>query len=299
MRTSPGGFTLFMFSPVKKVAQTLAKRRKDIKLAYGEVGKLGDDDVENLAKNGYHLPISDSEARDMLKTGIWFLEELTHRFGIASEGYRAGLRLMNGHRGRFREASEKDPTFPAKFLAYLDTLFQHFCKEFKNYSHRSSPIYRAKKKLRGFMKSEVKDTFKRFTIYGIVPQLNHPILEDEEVEDDDDKKPSPKAGKDLDLEPSPDWHTKNPKPKPEWATPSGKKHGDFFNTLAQRGKENVSRLPRCLHHKTGRMQTLCAKYQAMGKCQASCRQSHIRVADMDKELESKANEAFSKAYKSS
>ena len=290
----PGGFTLFVFSPFKKVTQNLSQRKKDMKLAYGEVGKLSDEDVENLAKNGYHLhlPTSDSQARDMLKVGIWFLEELTCRKGIASEGHRAGLKLMDDHRSRFREASEKDSGFPAKFLCYLDTLFQHFCKEFKDLAQRSNPIRQAKRKLRYLMVDEVKETFRGFSIYGIVPQLNHPVLDDDEC---NDRKPAARGDRDSSLEPPPEWFSKNPKPKPEWATPLGKKHGDFFYTSTQHGKENVSRLPHCRHHRTGRLQTMCAKHQATGKCLANCRQSHIRISDMDAELESKADDAFRKA----
>lgn len=291
----PGGFTLFMFSPFKKVSRGLAQRKKDIKIAYGEVGKLSEDDIDNLAKNGYHLPSSMSEAKDMLKVGIWFLEELTHYKGIASEGYRAGLKLIEDHGDKFREAAEKDTGFPAKFLAYLDTLFQYFCRELKSLSHRSNPIRHARRKLRYLMIDEVKATFRSFRLYGIVPQLNHPVLEDEDNENAGDKKEE----EDPPADPSPEWFSKNPRPKPAWKTPDGKKHGDFFNTSFKEGKENVARLPKCRHHRTGKMQTMCAKYQALGRCFANCRQSHIRVNDMGGDLEKRADEAFEKAYKPS
>ena len=289
----PGGFTLFMFSPFRKLSRRLSQRKKDIKLAYGEIGKLSEEDVEELAKNGYHLPTSMSEAKDMLKVGVWFLEELTCSRGIASEGYREGLRLVQDYGDRFREATEKDPGFPAKFLGYLDALFQHFCQELKDFAHRSSPIRRARKSLRGFMVQEVKDTFKNFKIYGIVPQLNHPVLDDE-----DEKPKQPQGDKGAaGTEPAPEWHSKNPSPEAAWSTPSGKKHGDFFNTSSQLGKDNVARLPRCRHHRTGKMQTICAKYQASGKCIAGCRQSHVKVADMSDELKQNTHDAFAKAYK--
>lgn len=290
----PGGFTLFMFSPFRKISRRLNQRKKDIKLAYGEVGKLSEEDVDSLAKNGYYLPVSMSEAKDMLQVGVWFLEKLTVRKGIASEGYREGLKLVKDYGDRLREAAERDSGFPAKFLGYLDTLFQHFCRELKDFSNRSSPLYRAKRHLRGFMANEVKDTFKNLKIYGIVPQLNHPVIDDEGNGQD----PSSEDRKIPSGDKPPEWYTKNPAPEPAWKTPDGKRHGDFFNTSSQTGKENVARLPQCKHHRTGRMQTVCAKYQAAGKCIASCRQSHIRASDMDDELKKQLDEAFSQAYKS-
>lgn len=294
----PGGFTLFMFSPFKKTARRMAQRRKDIKLAYGEVGKLSEDDIDSLAKNGYHLPSSMSEAKDMLKVGVWFLDELTSHRGIASEGYREGLDLVRDYGDRFREATERDPGFPAKFLGYLDSLFQHFCTELKNLSHRSSPIYQAKRRLKGMMIGDVRATFRSFKVHGIAPTLNHPVLEDDDEKSTDDP-PDDGGGKKQGKEPPPEWHTTNPDPKKQWATPSGKQHGEFFNSGSEAGKANVLRLPRCKHHRTGRRQTICAKYQAIGKCAPSCRQSHIRPADMSEELFRKTNEAFEQAYKDS
>lgn len=294
----PGGFTLFMFSPFKKLTHRLSQRKKDIKLAYGEIGKLSEDDIDGLAKNGYHLPTSMSDAKDMLKVGVWFLEELTYPGGIASEGYREGLRLIENYGDRFREAAEKDSGFPAKFLGYLDSLFQHFCSELKDLAHRSSPIYQARKRLRGFMIDEVNDTFKKFKIYGIVPQLNHPLLDDYD-EEETKTVPEDKDKTRTKTDQAPEWHSKNPTPEKAWSTPTGKQHNDFFNSSSQLGKDNVARLPSCKHHRTGKTQTICAKYQASGMCCAGCGQSHIRPADMSSELKQKTGEAFAKAYKKS
>jgi len=92
------------------------------------------------------------------------------------------------------------------------------------------------------------------------------------------------------------WWEENPSVPDQYCLPTGKDFGDLWSSKTDAGKANTLRLPKVLHHKSGKLRPLCAKYTIQGKCKASCGFSHQPPGDMNPALRRQTDEAVSAAY---
>jgi hypothetical protein len=302
-RTLPGGFTVFMFSPLKHRKPVDKKDRvRNIKGTFGKEGSLDDDAIDFYATLDYFVPTSLSDAETQLEMAVHLLEALTHRQGIAIDGYLRGLDIIAKHRLQMYEELAKDGMFMARFLHFLDLVFNNFCDDLAEYHTRRVPIESARRQLRGRMKDDI-DRVMRDIHHGITPNLPLPsILRGDGDEDTEPKgtsttkvKQSPSDGEDKK---PPAWWIKNPEIVSTWAIPDDKSMKDLFTSFTPQGKENIKLFPIVAHHNptiTGK-KPLCIKYQCRGKCRAGCPQAHVKPAAMTADTKAKVAEAFRKAY---
>ena len=101
---------------------------------------------------------------------ILMLEKMTTKRGIATEGYRTGLSLLKENCQEFFSLIQADPHLMAKFVFYLDVIFQRFCRALEHFYLETSPIQTAKRSLKGKMKKKIMRTFEDLE-NRIVPAL--------------------------------------------------------------------------------------------------------------------------------
>ena len=160
-RTLPGGFTVFMFSPLRVQKPTDKKDRiRNIKGTFGKEGSLDDEAIDFYATLDYFVPISLSDAETQLKLAVLLLEKLTHKKGIAIDGYLSGLDIIAKHRLQMLKEQNKDNMFFARFLHFLDMVFNTFCDDLAGYHTRSVPIESAKRHLEGRMTNDINEGYK-------------------------------------------------------------------------------------------------------------------------------------------
>jgi hypothetical protein len=299
----PGGFTVFMFAPLKHRKPTDKKDRvRNIKGTFGKEGSLDDEAVDFYATLDYFVPTSLSDAETQLEMAVHLLEALTHRQGIAIDGYLRGLDIIAKHRLQMYEELAKDKMFMARFLHFLDVVFNNFCNDLAEYHTRSSPIESARRRLRGRMKDDI-DRVMRDIHHGITPNLPLPSILEGKTESppaaEEATTPSKRRpqGEDEDKKP-PAWWSKNPEMVEAWIIPDNKDMKDLFTSFSPQGKENIKRFPHVRHHNpaiSGK-KPLCIKYQCKGKCRVGCPQAHVKPTSMTEEVRTKVTEVFRKAY---
>jgi hypothetical protein len=144
----PGGFTVFMFSPLKHRRPTDKKDRvRNIKGTFRKEGSLDEEAIEFYAALDYFVPTSLSDAETQLEMAVHLLEVLTHRQGIAIDGYLRGLDIIAKHRLQMYEELAKDNMFMARFLHFLDMVSNNFCDDLAEHHTRRSPIESARRSL--------------------------------------------------------------------------------------------------------------------------------------------------------
>lgn len=301
-KSLPGGFTVFMFAPLKHHKPLDKKDRvRNIKGTFGKEGSLDDEAVDFYATLDYFVPTSLNDAETQLEMAIHLLEALTHRQGIAIDGYLRGLDIIAKHRLQMYEELAKDNMFMARFLHFLDVVFNNFCNDLAEYHTRSRPIESARRRLRGRMKDDI-DRVMRDIHHGITPNLPLPNILEKEGKADPKEEETPTSGKRKPKEDeekkSPAWWSKNPEVVQAWTIPEGKDMKDLFTSFSPEGKENIKRFPHVRHHNPtipGK-KTMCIKYQCRGKCRAGCPQAHVKPTSMTADERAKVAEGFRKSY---
>jgi hypothetical protein len=244
--------------------------------------------VRFFAEDDFFLPSDLYELKDMLHTCIDGLELLTSRRGIASEGCRCGLSLLEGNNRRFLTWLGQDKLLPVKFAYLLDKAFQNFVGDFSKYCNRGNPIRAARREgdLQYSMKDGIDLALGGFR-HGSLPNLALPASLTAPgargaLDSDEDTKPaavdtsgSPPSG-------NPGWWTTNPSPVKEWCIPVGKQYHHFFNPRDDELKGNTSGWPDFPHHKMKGLRPLCVKYQTTGKCRVGCNMSHVKPSSIGK-----------------
>jgi hypothetical protein len=289
----PGGFTVFMFSPLKHRRPTDKKDRvRNIKGTFGKEGSIDEEAIEFYATLDYFVPTSLSDAETQLEMAVHLLEVLTHRQGIAIDGYLRGLDIIAKHRLQMYEELAKDNMFMARFLHFLDMVFNNFCDDLAEYHTRRSPIESARRSLRGRMKDDI-DRVMTDIHHGITPNLPLPAVLSGNGDDTSEPKPAPgnatKQPTDEEEKKPPAWWSRNPEVVGEWAIPEDKSMKDLFTSFTPQGKENLKLFPLVTHHNptiTGK-KALCIKYQCRGKCRAGCPQAHVRPAHIAADTKTK------------
>lgn len=303
-KTLPGGFTVFMFSPLKhRKANDKRDRIRNIKGTFGKEGALDDEAIDFYATLDYFIPTSVSDAETQLEMAVLLLEALTHRQGIAIDGYNRGLDIISQHRLQMYEEMAKDKMFMTRFLHFLDTVFNNFCDDLAEYHTRSNAIESARRRLRGQMKSDI-DRVMRDLRHGITPNLPLPtsILSGDDnrapPKDKGGSGPGKRPAREDDDKKAPAWWSTNPECVAAWALPADKNMRDLFTSISEQGKENIKLFPSIKHHNpsvTGK-KPLCIKYQCKGKCRVGCPQAHIKPSDMSADVKTKTGDAFQKSY---
>jgi hypothetical protein len=304
----PGGFTVFMFSPLKhKRPSDKRDRKRNIKGSFGKDGALDDEAVEFYATLDYHMPESIHDAETQLEMAVLLLETLMGKKSIATDGYMRGLEIIEKNRASLHEEISKDRRFMSRFLHFLDVVFNRFCDDLAEFHTRRSPIESAKHTLRGRMKGDIVRVMRDLR-HGITPNLPLPETIEDNPSDVTDPAPRERAGSSLQDRPSrnempesehkPTWWSRNPEEASAWEIPDDKSMRSLFSMLTTEGKENIRRFPKLKHHNpvvTG-TKPVCIKYQCKGKCRLGCPHAHVKPGEMTTELRRKTDEAFKKAY---
>ena len=91
------------------------------------------------------------------------------------------------------------------------------------------------------------------------------------------------------------WHLVNPGANAFWRLPQGLESSQCFGNGR---RENQSGFPKVKHHKSGKKQVLCLKYQALGVCPkgGNCPFAHIAPQDMDPQDVQIASDRFKEVY---
>jgi len=227
--------------------------------------------------------------QDMLKTCIEGLELFTCCGGIASDGYRYGLDILENNWKRLLNWLDQDKLFPVKFAYLLDKTFQNFVSELGELSHRTNPIRIARHGgLRGSMQAGIDVALGGFKC-GSLPNLVLPSsltaqASQEASEVETERKPAATGGTDPTGTANPGWWTSNPSMVKEWCLPTGRQYSQFFNPRDEKLKDNALGWPRLRHHKFNGNRPLCVKYQAVGKCRAGCGLAHVRPDTIEKKI---------------
>jgi hypothetical protein len=195
----------------------------------------------------------------------------------------------------------KDKIFVARFLHFLDVVFNNFCDDLAEYHTRNNPIESAFRRLRGRMKDDI-DRVMRDIHHGITPNLPLPIIleREEQWEPKKDEAPTPSKCRPQGEEDKklPAWWSKNPEMVEVWVIPDDKDMKDLFTSFSPKGKENSKCLPHARHHNpviSGK-KPLCIKYQCWWKCRIGCPQAHVKPTSMTEDVRAKVTEVFQKTY---
>ena len=141
---APGGFSIFMFSPIGTNRSTDQKSRiLQVRAMFGST-ELDEESIKYFAKNDFYLADNLSGLKEQIYTCIKLLEKLTCEHGIASEGFWHGLRMMGKYKREFVSLTQADPLFPVKFAYLLDRAFQNFVQDLGDFHNREDPISKAR-----------------------------------------------------------------------------------------------------------------------------------------------------------
>jgi hypothetical protein len=153
---APGGFSIFMFSPLGTHKSSDQKSRiLQVRSMFGST-ELDEDSIKYFAKKDFYLADNLPGLEEQICTCIKLLEKLTCKDGIASEGYRHGFEMPRRCKKEFLGLTRMDPLFPVKFAYLLDRAFQNFVLHLGDYHNSEEPILRARRALKG--QQQVQDT---------------------------------------------------------------------------------------------------------------------------------------------
>ena len=94
-RHLPGGFTAFMFSPMRHMIEDPRDRKRNIKMTHDKEGSTLDEEALTFcARNDYHVPSSIEETEVQLEMTLLMLEKMTSEQSIATDGYLEGQILL-------------------------------------------------------------------------------------------------------------------------------------------------------------------------------------------------------------
>jgi hypothetical protein len=309
---APGGFSIFMFSPLGAVKGSDQKSKiLQVRSMFGST-KLDEESIKYFAKNDFYLADTLASLEEQLFTCIKCLEKLTCAKGLASEGYWHGLNLLSQFKREFIGLVDMDALFPVKFAYLLDRAFQNFVQNLGDYHNSRDPIARAKKRLRGqqvrdidaamsgFKTGALSQLFLPRTLKGETPAKAHPSKDGGAAGSGTKEKETPRGddtskGKQT----AEAWWSKNPSPVAAWKIPEGKNFKDFFDWNVDALKPNTDNWPKFKGHhprQQGRPTHLCLKYQVVGRCSNTCKKAHIVPENIPTDDRKLMDEKFTKIY---
>ena len=280
---APGGFSIFMFSPLGASRKSDQKSRiLQVKSMFGS-SELDEDSIKYFAKNDFYLADNLPGLEEQIYTCVKLLERLTCQYGIASEGYRHGLNMLSRHKREFLGLTQMDPLFPVKFAYLLDRAFQNFVLDLGDFHNKDDPILRARRHHKGQQVRDIEAAMSGFKT-GSLSQLFPPrtLQTESQSKGDHPSKGGGSSGAGGTLQKGAlksreaekekavpeDWWTTNPNPIKKWMLPDGKAFNDFFDFTKEELKANTMGWPRVKSHdpkKKGRKNYLCLKYQCVGR----------------------------------
>ncbi len=298
---APGGFSIFMFSPLGTSSSSDPKSRiLQVRSMFGST-ELDEDSIKYFAKNDFYLADNLSGLEEQIYTCIKLLEKLTCKDGIASEGHRHGFEMLGRHKKEFLGLTRMDPLFPVKFACLLDRAFQNFALDLGDFHNSEKPILRARRALKGQQVQDIEAAMSGFKTGSLATLFLPRTLQTETPSKGDhpskDGGPSGAGGSKQKgrsttegaekgkFEPE-DWWSKNPSPVPEWKIPAGKTFTDFFDFNKESLKANTMGWPRIKSHdprKKGKKTYLCLKHQCVGNCSNKCGMTHIDPERLDEQ----------------
>jgi hypothetical protein len=218
IQEAPGGYTMFMFSPLSAPrSKDRKKRQQQVRSMFGST-ELDDDAVKYYAENDFYLADTLEGLEEQIYTCIMCLEKLTELDGIVSEGYWHGLNMLQRNKRVFLGLLGMDPLFPVRFAYLLDLVLQNFVEKLGDFFEDERPIRRACL-LRG---SQVKANERSMTGYktGSISMLFLPsslkgvaVIEGsnrESTEQGRSQKSKKRDSSSQDQETPKPWWTKNP-----------------------------------------------------------------------------------------
>jgi hypothetical protein len=298
---APGGFSIFMFSPLGTNSSSDPKSRiLQVRSMFGST-ELDEDSIKYFAKNDFYLADNLPGLEEQIYTCIKLLEKLTCKDGIASEGYRHGFEMLGRYKKEFLGLTRMDPLFPVKFAYLLDRAFQNFVLDLGDFHNSEQPILRARRTLKGQQVQDIEAAMSGFKTGSLATLFLPRTLQTEPSSKGDhpskdggssgaggsrQKVVSKTEGADKGKFEPEDWWSKNPSPVTEWKIPVGKTFTDFFDFNKESLKANTMGWPRVKSHdprKKGKKTYLCLKYQCVGSCSNKCGMTHIDPTKLDEE----------------
>jgi hypothetical protein len=315
IQVAPSGFSVLFFHPsgyTEIDGEDFGLQQ--IREVFGD-GEMPEEIVKAFSKRQIFVPQNTYQAADQIKTAVKFLECLCGDRTIATSGYKRGHHVMEENRRIFDSEASRDKIFLLKYLYMLDRVFQAFCNELRRFEKEPDPIQDARVVIgEGWMEHLINEPVKPWVIQGMLPAFASPLALQGKTPSDGvfdlsgagknrggqggagiggvgaaaagaPRRGGGAAGKQAPANgDSPGWHRELPDSEhvQEWRLPAGKKLADFFGPHK---KENITGLPKVVHHKTGRPSQPCLRYQ-LEKCRqgAGCPFAHIRPRDIPREV---------------
>jgi hypothetical protein len=122
-----------------KVARNPEEDRNAIRSMFGNRTR-DNDTVKFFSKLDFFLAGSYNELEEQFRTTVEFLNLLTCKGGIASEGYTHGLKFLLKNQPIFLKVIKNWPVFCIEYVYMLDCIFQHFVTRLGRYYQNSNPI---------------------------------------------------------------------------------------------------------------------------------------------------------------
>jgi hypothetical protein len=136
---APGGFSVFMFSPLGAHKSSDQKSRILQVRTMFRSAELDEDSTKYFAKNDFYLADNLPGLEEQIHTCIKLIEKLTCKDGIASEGYRHGFEMLGRCKKESLGLTGMDPLFPVKFAYLLDRAFQNFVLHLRDHHNSEDP----------------------------------------------------------------------------------------------------------------------------------------------------------------
>ena len=179
-KSTPSGLCLFMFHPVRKAGNRKPRSNREtqdlIRSMFGK-GTIDDETVKLYAKADLYLPKEFDELHRQVLCMVKFLDMLTGRDSIASDGYRAALRHMDELSDELIEAEAHVGMLWVRLGYFFDMVFQKFVSRLAwtagDTPEGTSVIARARRSLRGYMAEKIDKVLDGIDV-GSIPTLRLP-----------------------------------------------------------------------------------------------------------------------------
>mmetsp|Transcript_2890 Transcript_2890/g.4334 ORF Transcript_2890/g.4334 Transcript_2890/m.4334 type:complete len:171 (+) Transcript_2890:882-1394(+) len=123
----------FAFSPPRKVSYGKKDRKRALCHVLGAKKELEEEDLEFYARYDFYIPQTVPEGELQIKTCLRFIEMMTHNDSIAAQGHYHATNILDEHPSEFYANQEEDKLFMAKYVNFVDTVFQNFCQKLAYY----------------------------------------------------------------------------------------------------------------------------------------------------------------------
>jgi hypothetical protein len=134
-----------MFMPRKSgtANRTNTTIQQSIRSMFGE-HNIDKDLVKYYASQDFYLPNTLETLEVQIETCVKFLDRMTQKDGIMSEGYVYTLEFIQDNLTIFQLLFRNKCLFGIKMAYLLDRVFQNFVNKLTAYQHRSHPITAAR-----------------------------------------------------------------------------------------------------------------------------------------------------------